>query len=129
MRSAWTEGEPQRLREKCSGQSAKGKSERDLHRRLVPPPSAPGPGILVWSLGAEAGALEVSSGVRARKGCITPEGVHEEAWAHQRSKTPLLRSVRGGGGIAMRSSFSVCTWALRQWCTPCAGYGGGDTLT
>ena len=33
----------------------------------------------------------------AREWCTTAKGVWEEAWAPQKSKAPLFRSVRGGG--------------------------------
>ena len=44
----------------------------------------------------------------------TAQGAQEEAWGHQKSKVPLLRSARGMGGIGIGSSFSVQAQALRQ---------------
>ena len=62
-RSAWTEGVLRRLRGECSNQFAEGKTDRDVHRWLVPPPYVPQPEMLIcWygqGLDAEALALEV----------------------------------------------------------------------
>ena len=57
-----------------SNQSAAARTERDLHKRSVPPPCAPQPEMRVRQrgpgLGAEAHASEIRPGERTGVGCV-----------------------------------------------------------
>ena len=58
----------------------------------------------------------------------TAKGTWEEIWAHRRSKGPLLRRTRGGGGTAIGISFLMHALALREWGTSGAGMGSERPL-
>ena len=65
-----------------------------------------------------------------REQYATGKGAQEEAWAHQKSKAPLLGSVRGEGRgrgerAIIRTSFSEQAQAFKQQGASCAGFGGG----
>ena len=92
-------------------------------------------------LGAETQALEVSSGKRTRVGCVeTAEGLgsgepwageqstiayraQENAWAHRRSRAPLLGRAIGGAARHPQEYLSLHMQALRKWGSSCSGYG------
>lgn len=69
-RSAGTEGETQKLREKCSRQTEVGKAERKLCKASVPPPKTLQPETLRQGFGTETQASEVSPWERTRAGCV-----------------------------------------------------------
>lgn len=69
-KSARMEEDPQSLRENCSSQNDKGKTERELYRELVPPPWIPQPETLGLGLSAETQASDFRSWVRTRVDCV-----------------------------------------------------------
>ena len=60
---------PQSLEEKCSSQTEEGKTERELHRPLVPLPG-PQPKTIRLGMGAEIRVMWVSSGERTMVVCL-----------------------------------------------------------
>ena len=112
------DGEPQSLEEKCTSPSEEAEHSQSLAGGQCDCPAHPSlrHSGEIWMLrfwtsevipGERTGLAAWRQPARAREWCTAAEGVREEAWAHQRSKAPLLGSAKGGAETAM-GTLSLC---------------------